>query len=86
MKDFRELLPHSKKENKFNHKVRLTEVNEMAEAKNCQKVMLFEGRAHQDLFFWLANVHVGPSVWFEVSLVFNHCIFFKEIFYLYYLK
>jgi ribosome biogenesis protein BRX1 len=66
MKDFRQLLPHSKKENKFNHKVKLFEVNEMAEAKNCQKVMLFEGRAHKDLFLWLANVHVGPSVWFEV--------------------
>jgi ribosome biogenesis protein BRX1 len=66
MRDFQEMMPHHKRESKFNHKVNLYTVNEMAEAKNCQKVMLFEGRSHKDLFFWMTNVNGGPGIRFEV--------------------
>ena len=75
MRDFQEMMPHHKRESKFNHKVNLYTVNEMAEAKNCQKVMLFEGRAHKDLFFWMTNVNGGPGIRFEVSLI--HYLLYK---------
>ena len=37
-------------------------VNELAEMKNCNKCLLFEGRKNRpDLYLWAANVARGPS-------------------------
>ena len=37
-------------------------MNELAEMKNCNKCLLFEGRKNRpDLYLWAANVARGPS-------------------------
>jgi ribosome biogenesis protein BRX1 len=45
-------------------------VNEIAEMKNCNKCLLFEGRrSRKDLYLWAANVARGPSAKFLVENV-----------------
>jgi ribosome biogenesis protein BRX1 len=41
-------------------------VNEIAEMKNCNKCLLFEGRKKRDLYLWAANIARGPSAKFRV--------------------
>ena len=37
-------------------------VNELAEMKNCNKCLLFEGRKNRpDLYLWATNIARGPS-------------------------
>ena len=37
-------------------------MNELAEMKNCNKCLLFEGRKNRpDLYLWAANIARGPS-------------------------
>ena len=45
-------------------------INEIAEMKNCNKVLFFEGRRNRkDLYLWAANVARGPSAKFQVENV-----------------
>ena len=63
------MMPHCKSDSKMQKKETLFAVNEIAEMKNCEKCLLFEGRKGKDVYLWAANVARGPSVKFEVSLV-----------------
>ena len=67
LQDVQSMMPHSKSDSKMQKKESLFSVNEIAEMKNCDKCLLFEGRKGKDLFMWLANVARGPSVKFEVG-------------------
>lgn len=59
--DLTALLPHSKKDTKLDTKSKLYQLNEVAELYNCNNVMFFEARKHQDLYMWLARAPNGPS-------------------------
>lgn len=61
MNDITALLPHSKKDTKLDTKSKLYQLNEVAELYNCNNVMFFESRKHQDLYMWLARAPNGPS-------------------------
>jgi len=65
--DLKCMMPHSKTDSKLNSHTRLFDINEMAEMKNCDKCLYFEGRKKKDTFMWAANVARGPSVKFEVE-------------------
>uniref|UniRef100_A0A182PB64 Ribosome biogenesis protein BRX1 homolog n=1 Tax=Anopheles epiroticus TaxID=199890 RepID=A0A182PB64_9DIPT len=67
MRDLRTLMPHHRAEPKMERWKTLSVVNEMSEMKHCNKVMLFEGRRKRDLYMWLANASVGPSVKFLIE-------------------
>ncbi|XP_052892556.1 ribosome biogenesis protein BRX1 homolog [Anopheles moucheti] len=67
MRDLRMLMPHHRAEPKMERWKTLQVVNEMSEMKHCNKVMLFEGRRKRDLYMWLANAGVGPSVKFLIE-------------------
>jgi len=56
VKSLQEMMPHTKAEPKFDAKGQLTELNEIAESRNCNKVMYFECRRHQDMFLWLSDL------------------------------
>ncbi len=60
------MMPHTKTDSKMQKKESLFAVNEIAEMKNCEKCLLFEGRKKKDIYMWAANVARGPSVKFEV--------------------
>jgi ribosome biogenesis protein BRX1 len=69
MNDLMELMPHSKTESKMRRGDSLFSANEMAEMKNCNKCVLFEGRRKRDLYMWVADVARGPSAKFQVENV-----------------
>lgn len=67
MKDLVDMLPHSKKDTKFDMKSKLYHLNEVAELYNCNNIMFFEARKHQDLYIWMTKVPNGPTVKFHVQ-------------------
>jgi len=69
MKDMIGLMPHSKTESKMRRGDSLFSANEMAEMKNCNKCLLFEGRKRGDLYLWVSDISRGPSAKFQVENV-----------------
>lgn len=67
MDDLKKLMPHHKTEPKMERSKTLSVVNEICEIKNCNKVLLFEGRKKKDLYLWCANIPNGPSAKFLVE-------------------
>ncbi|KXS15149.1 Brix-domain-containing protein [Gonapodya prolifera JEL478] len=69
LNDLHALLPHSKKESKFEQKTELYALNEVAELANCNNAIFLECRRHTDLYLWMAKTPNGPSVKFFVQNV-----------------
>ena len=61
------LMPHSKTESKMRRSESLFSANEMAEMKNCNKCLIFEGRRKRDLYMWVSDIARGPSAKFQVE-------------------
>ncbi|KAI1412441.1 Brix-domain-containing protein [Hypoxylon sp. FL1857] len=62
LNDLAAMLPHGKKDAKFDSKSKLYELNELAQLYNCNNVLFFEARKGQDLYVWLSKVPNGPTV------------------------
>lgn len=56
------MLPHGRKDAKFDSKSKLYQLNELAEMYNCNNLMFFEARKGQDLYLWMSKVPNGPTV------------------------
>ncbi|KAI9155333.1 ribosome biogenesis brx1 [Paramyrothecium foliicola] len=67
LNDLASMLPHSRKEAKFDSKSRLHQLNELCEIYNCNKVIFFEARKGQDLYLWIGNSPNGPCYKFHVQ-------------------
>jgi len=67
MQDLINILPHSKTDVKLERKNDRGLIKEIAEMKNCSKVLYFEGRKKKDLFLTIADVDEGPTVRFNVE-------------------
>ena len=67
LSDLALLLPHAKKDAKFDSKSNLGLLNELADLHSCNNVMYFESRKHQDLYLWLSKSPLGPCVKFQVQ-------------------
>nr|CAG4644903.1 EOG090X08JU [Leptodora kindtii] len=67
MTDLREMMPHSKPESKMEKKDPVFVINEIAEMKNCNKCIYFEGRKKQDLYMWMSNIPKGPCAKFYIE-------------------
>ncbi|ODV84474.1 hypothetical protein CANARDRAFT_29023 [[Candida] arabinofermentans NRRL YB-2248] len=65
--DLDSLLPHARKEPKLDTKKTLYELNEIAELYNCNNIMYFECRKHQDLYLWMSKPPNGPTIKFHVQ-------------------
>ncbi|VVT49167.1 uncharacterized protein SAPINGB_P002136 [Magnusiomyces paraingens] len=65
--DLASMMPHGRKEAKFDHKSQLQELNEVAELYNCNNILYFEARKHLDLYMWLSKAPNGPSAKFHVQ-------------------
>ena len=61
------LLPHARKEPKFDSKKNLYQLNEVAELYNCNNIFFFEARKHQDLYLWVSKPPNGPTLKFHVQ-------------------
>lgn len=64
--DLQALLPHARKEPKLDTKKTLYELNEIAELYNCNNIMYFECRKHEDLYLWISKPPNGPTIKFHV--------------------
>jgi len=69
LQDLASLMPHSRKEAKFDTKTKLYELNELAELYNCNNVLFFEARKGKDLYAWMSKAPNGPTVKFHVQNV-----------------
>lgn len=67
IQDLLQLLPHARKEPKFDSKKNLYQLNEVAELYNCNNIFFFEARKHQDLYLWLSKPPNGPTLKFHVQ-------------------
>ncbi|RSL82123.1 Ribosome biogenesis protein BRX1 [Fusarium floridanum] len=67
LNDIASMLPHSRKDAKFDSKTKLYELNELAEMYNCNNVMFFEARKGKDLYVWLSKVPNGPTIKFHLQ-------------------
>ncbi|KAK3372789.1 Brix domain-containing protein [Lasiosphaeria ovina] len=67
LNDLAAMLPHSRKDVKFDSKSKLYQLNELAELYNCNNVMFFEARKGKDLYIWFSKVPNGPTVKFHAQ-------------------
>merc|ERR1711935_1155418 len=67
MEDLRRMMAHAKADTKLEKKNERGLLREMAEMKNCSKVLYFEGRKKKDLFLTVADVDEGPTIRFNVE-------------------
>lgn len=67
--DLHALLPHSRKESKFDPQRTLFELNELAELNGASHCLYFEHRRPQELFWWIAATPSGPSARFHVQSI-----------------
>ncbi|XP_074598135.1 ribosome biogenesis protein BRX1 homolog [Brevipalpus obovatus] len=69
MLDLKNLLVHSKGEPKLDSEKKdlFNDVNEICEARNCNKCILFVNKKRKDSYLWVSNVPDGPSVKFFVE-------------------
>lgn len=56
------MLPHGRKDVKFDSKSKMYQLNELAELYNCNNVMFFEARKGKDLYIWFSKAPNGPTV------------------------
>lgn len=61
------LMPHARKEPKFDSKKDLWQLNEVAELYNCSNIFFFEARKHQDLYLWISKPPNGPTMKFYIQ-------------------
>ena len=69
MEDVIKLLPHARKDPKFDKKEALTSIVEIAQLAGCHLALYFEARKMRDLYLWAGRIDGGPSVKFLVEQV-----------------
>ncbi|KAK0741727.1 Brix domain-containing protein [Apiosordaria backusii] len=67
LNDLAAMLPHGRKDVKFDSKSKLYQLNELAELYNCNNVMFFEARKGKDLYIWFSKVPNGPTIKFHAQ-------------------
>lgn len=67
IQDLTLLMPHARKEPKFDSKKNLFQLNEVAELYNCNNIFFFEARKHQDLYLWISKPPNGPTMKFYLQ-------------------
>ncbi|KAK9357914.1 Brix domain-containing protein [Lipomyces starkeyi] len=65
--DLSVMLPHAKKDSKFDTKSKLFMLNELADLYNCNNILFFEARKRQDLYLYLAKAPNGPTAKFHIQ-------------------
>lgn len=61
------MIPHGRKDAKFDAKSKLYELNELAELYNTNNLLFFEARKGKDLYVWMSKVPNGPTVKFHLQ-------------------
>lgn len=67
LNDLASLMPHGRKDAKFDSKTRLYELNELCEMYNCNNIIFGEARKGKDLYLHFAKPPNGPTIKFHVQ-------------------
>jgi ribosome biogenesis protein BRX1 len=67
LQDIRAVLPHHKKDTKFDTKDKVSTLNEIADLKNCNTCIYLEIRRKTDCYMWISRTPNGPSARFYVE-------------------
>ncbi|KAL2260970.1 hypothetical protein VTK26DRAFT_4892 [Humicola hyalothermophila] len=67
LNDLAAMMPHGRKDAKFDSKSKLYQLNELAELYNCNNVLFFEARKGKDLYMWFSKVPNGPTIKFHAQ-------------------
>lgn len=67
LNDLASMLPHGRKDAKFDSKSKLYELNSLCELFNCNNCLFFEARKGQDLYLHCSSVPNGPTIKFHVQ-------------------
>ncbi|CAF1422444.1 unnamed protein product [Rotaria sordida] len=67
MKNLRSIMAHSKNEPKAELRKDYSILNEIAELRNCNKILFFDMKKKRDLYLWMSSVPDGPTVKFLVE-------------------
>jgi ribosome biogenesis protein BRX1 len=67
IQDLANMMPHGRKESKFDTKSKLYQLNEIAELYNCNNIFYFEARKHMDLYLWISKAPNGPTAKFHIQ-------------------
>lgn len=67
MKDLEALLPHARKDSKFDSKGNVQMLNELADLNDCNNTLYLEVRKHTDLYLWASKTPHGPCCKFLVQ-------------------
>lgn len=65
--DLGSMMPHARKESKFDTKSQVSNLNEIADLYNCNNVFYFEARKHTDLYLWISKAPNGPTAKFHLQ-------------------
>lgn len=65
--DLGNMMPHARKETKFDTKSQVSNLNEIADLYNCNNVFYFEARKHTDLYLWISKAPNGPTAKFHLQ-------------------
>lgn len=65
--NFKSMMPQTRSDSKFARKHGLQELNEVAEIRNCNKIMYLEMHKKQDAFLWISAQPHGPSIKFSIE-------------------
>eukprot|EP01121_Diplochlamys_sp_Union-15-3_P001404 TRINITY_DN11216_c0_g1_i1.p1 TRINITY_DN11216_c0_g1~~TRINITY_DN11216_c0_g1_i1.p1 ORF type:complete len:304 (-),score=37.95 TRINITY_DN11216_c0_g1_i1:133-1044(-) len=69
MNDLNALLPHSRKDVKYDPAEEIWHLNETCEIKNSNNCIFFECKRKKDLFIWMSKTPNGPSIKFQAHNV-----------------
>ncbi|KAL1900859.1 Ribosome biogenesis protein brx1 [Ceratocystis pirilliformis] len=71
LNDLAQMMPHSRKDVKFDSKSKLYQLNELAELYNCNNVFFFEARKGKDLYCWFSKIPNGPTVKMHIQSLYT---------------
>lgn len=69
MEDLMKLLPHCRKDPKFDKSEPVSSLVEVAQLNSCALCLYFEARKMKDLYLWAGSVAKGPSIKFLVQQI-----------------
>ncbi|KAL5612621.1 hypothetical protein BROUX41_004284 [Berkeleyomyces rouxiae] len=71
LNDLAQMMPHARKDVKFDSKSKLYQLNELAELYNCNNVFFFEARKGKDLYCWFSKIPNGPTVKMHIQSLYT---------------
>ena len=64
--DIQRMMPHHKKDFKFEKKQKMHSAKEVCELENCNNCLYLEARKHKNAFLFMSRIPTGPTIKFQL--------------------